>query len=432
MNPVLQVTLDHEPIGNITADVAKDTLHFEYEPHWLAGEGFPVSPYVLPGASPESVHHFLSNLLPEGRWLDEVSRHLHISKYNIFGLIGAIGSETAGALGFSAPSGSIASPPSCFREISREELGQRVAGRQNVSIALWDNRLRLSVAGVQEKLPLLIRPDGSMGFGEGMLASSHILKFGSPMAMHVVINEYLCMRLAHAMGFVVPPTQLWRFDGEPVLVVERFDRFPDGPHRIRRRHIIDGCQMLNLPPGAKYERPFGKGGHVAHIRTGANVPDLIASSRHCRVPAVAKRTLLHWVLFNLLIGNSDAHGKNISFFVDRHGMSVAPWYDLLCVEMYGATFEQDLAMAIGDAFDPQKIFAFQLALLCEMCGLPRRQVAKTLLAMCHAAGEQVENLASEGDLTPEERDFAAALCSHIRGKALRYRDVAAELPQVRL
>ena len=46
-------------------------------------------------------------------------------------------------------------------------------------------------------------------------------------------------------------------------------------------------------------------------------------------PLKYKIQLLDWMILNLLIGNSDGHGKNISFMRSPNGFVVAPWYDLL-------------------------------------------------------------------------------------------------------
>jgi serine/threonine-protein kinase HipA len=211
---------------------------------------------MKPGAcKSESVKRFLSNLLPEGKWLEELSVDRHISKKNIFSLIAAIGVETTGALAFRQNGGKDREIPTSFRPVSNEELQDRLARRQQLSIATWDGTPRLSVAGVQDKLPILIRPDGEMGFGEGDLASTHILKFGTKPDMHLVINEFICMELARMAKLPVAPVSLARY-GEPVLIVERFDRRWSA-ERVERRHPIDGCQMLDLPPTYKYERPFG-------------------------------------------------------------------------------------------------------------------------------------------------------------------------------
>jgi serine/threonine-protein kinase HipA len=130
---------------------------------------------------------------------------------------------------------------------------------------------------------------------------------------------------------------------------ERFDRRWSAK-RVGRLHLIDGCHLLDLPPSYKYERPFGKTGEGAKIRFGASLPALFEACSQCRIPALAKRDLLNRSLFQLLIGNNDSHGKNISFFVGRNGIDVAPAYDLVNVEIYGNEYDRDLAMAVGDAF----------------------------------------------------------------------------------
>jgi serine/threonine-protein kinase HipA len=44
--------------------------------------------------------------------------------------------------------------------------------------------------------------------------------------------------------------------------------------------------------------------------------------------------LLRWALFQYLIGNADAHGKNMSFFCNPAGLALAPCYDLVSVVQY--------------------------------------------------------------------------------------------------
>jgi serine/threonine-protein kinase HipA len=425
----LTVNINRQYLGKITLEENGEKYALEYTPSWLNEGGFSVSPHLKPGeCTSESVRRFLANLLPEGRWLEELSISSHISRANIFGLVAAIGSETTGALTFRLGDTPSDDSPTSFRPVTPVELAERISQRQNVSIAVWDGKPRLSVAGVQDKLPLLIRTDGQMGFGEGELASTHIMKFGTARALHLVINEFICMQLAKSMKLPVADVTLARF-GEPVLVVRRFDReFADD--KIIRRHLIDGCQMLDLPPTYKYERPFGKGGDAAVIRSGANLPDLFASCRLCRVPAVALRDMLNWVLFQLLIGNSDAHGKNISFFVGPGGIDMAPAYDLLNLDMYAAEYDRDFSMAIGDAFDPEEITPWELAEMCERCGMQKRLVANTLTTMSANLIKAI-NTVNLTDLLPgEETEFAGELLDKIRLNIERYLPFAKLLPKI--
>ena len=427
----LSVFLNQEPLGTISLHGHEDRYDLEYLPSWLDGAGFAISPHLQPGNySSGAVKRFLANLLPEGKWLEELSVDSQVSKNNIFALIAVLGEETAGALTFRLTSMVHESSSSAFRVVTPEELQDRITRRQQVSIALWDGKPRLSVAGVQDKLPLLIRSNGEMGFGEGNLASTHILKFGRDTGMHMVVNEYICMKLAHRVKLPVAGVTLKRF-GEPVLLVERFDRYAT-TDKIERMHVIDGCQMLDLPPTYKYERPYGKSGEAWKIKTGASLRQLFASCRQCRIPAAATRDLLNWILFQLLIGNNDAHGKNISFFVGKNGIDVAPAYDLLNTDIYGDQYDRDLAMAVGEAFRINDIFAYQLADMCDECGLPQRQVAVSLKVLCTSLLNSVSTLPLDSVLMDNERPFAHELLGRIKKNTLRFLELADELPGVRL
>jgi len=424
----LHLFMNRERLGEIDLLDNKGSMGLSYHPTWLEKGGFAISPHLPPGgAEPDNIRYFLQNLLPEGEFLEELSISSACSKANIFGLIAEIGAETAGAISFSLVD-SDDPPPTSFREIPLEELTERIASRKTVSIAMWDQKPRLSVAGVQAKLPVLILQDGVMGFGEGDLASTHLLKFGRDPEMHLVVNEYLCMKLAAASGLPVAVVTLERF-GEPVLSVRRFDRmWREG--KVERLHLIDGCQLLNLPPNYKYERPFGKSGHAAGLRTGASLPLLFSACRAvCSVPAAAIKGLLDWALFQLVIGNSDSHGKNISFFVGKTGITLAPAYDLLCLDLYD--YDRDLAMAIGDCFNPDDVATYQLAEMCEECGVSPRQAAKSLNAMCSKILRALQSLQLP-ELTVEEGAFAARLEACIADRAERLRKYALDLPKIKL
>jgi serine/threonine-protein kinase HipA len=429
MTEKLQTFLNRKHLGEIVLDSTDDRDGLVYCPSWIPEGGFPVSPHLKPGESTsESVRRFLANLLPEGKWLEEICAASQVASSNIFALAAAIGSETTGALTFCPGQELSGGLPTNFRPITQHELTERIDQRHSLSITLWDRKTRLSVAGVQGKLPILIMPDGQMGFGEGNLASTHILKFGATRAMHLVINEYICMKLAKRMKLPVAEVSLVRF-GEPVLLVKRFDRQWSGEH-VDRLHLIDGCQMLDLPPTYKYERPFGKGADAAVIRSGASLPGLFAACRMCRIPALAIRDLLNWILFQLLIGNSDAHGKNISFYVSPAGIDVAPAYDLQNLDMYGSEYDRDLAMAVGDAFDPDDVSPRQLAKMCVACGLPKRQVARTLATLCKNLLTCLDTINVLSELTNNEISFAGDLTEKIKGNTRRYLAFADKLPHI--
>ena len=124
---------------------------------------------------------------------------------------------------------------------------------------------------------------------------------------------------------------------------------PDDPTRVsavRRLHVIDGCQALDLPATLKYERNLGNNADVRNIREGVSFEKLFSLTPYLET---RQPRACCWLL-QLLIGNSDAHGKNISFFVSGGGLAPAPLYDLVCVNVYGDAYVQDMAMAYGMCF----------------------------------------------------------------------------------
>ncbi|MEO2282099.1 HipA domain-containing protein [Pseudoalteromonas pernae] len=198
------------------------------------------------------------------------------------------------------------------------------------SITYWDGRTRLSVAGVQDKLNLL-EVDGKLGFGEGELCSNKIFKFETGKAPFIAVNELFTMLLAKASGVQVPHVEMRTYGGMRAFIIDRFDRrLVENQNLVQRRHVIDGCQATNLPPSYKYERQHGDEGDGIYIRDGVSFPKLFnietVNSGSYQVQ------LVKWMTFNILVRNYDAHGKNISFFVGKHGLELTPFYDLVNIE----------------------------------------------------------------------------------------------------
>jgi serine/threonine-protein kinase HipA len=133
----------------------------------------------------------------------------------------------------------------------------------------------------------------------------------------------------------------------------------------------------------KYERPYGDGRDVKHIRDGASLPKLFALlDRVSTQPTADRLALLRWTIFQILIGNTDAHGKNLSFFIDSGGIRLAPSYDLVCCLIYAnGQISDTLSMAIGDNFDARSLTAYDWAMMAFECGLNTRLVGRELKQM---------------------------------------------------
>jgi len=373
--PVLAVYLGKKIIADLS--LHENQLIWRYSSTWQA-EGFPVSPH-LPLTNEIlsiNVNRYLRNLFPEGDVFDELIQSVHVSRSNTFALIRALGLDTSGALVFRQPDAGLPDE-GFFRFLSETELTERLDKRSTTGLIIWDGKPRLSVAGIQDKINLLVNSQGQMGFGDGMLCSTHILKFEKQSQTHLIANEYVTMRLARECGLNVPEVTIKQYGNHMALLVERFDRKLINDTEVKRKHVIDGCQAFNLPPENKYERNLGSGRDVAHIREGVSLPMLFDFANQCKNPALTKQQMLDWLLFNVLVYNSDAHGKNISFYVDSWGISLAPFYDLVNISLY-PELEQDFAMALGDDFDSKHVNAWQIAAFAESCKLSRKFVAMRL------------------------------------------------------
>ena len=193
--PGLSLWADDQKEATLGYDAINDQWSLVYEATWIARPAaFPLSPAlafkpasasqgVSPGAGYASgaIKRFVDNLLPEGRALDITASTYRVSKSNLYALISALGTETTGAFRFlrtgEVPPVVAAAPP---REVTREELDQRLADRDQVPLALWDGKVRMSIAGVQDKLMVYLdRPleaGGKLFLVEPPLASTHILK----------------------------------------------------------------------------------------------------------------------------------------------------------------------------------------------------------------------------------------------------------------
>ncbi|WP_165387636.1 HipA domain-containing protein [Vibrio vulnificus] len=316
-------------IGRLILPVGTETeFSFIYEDEWKH-TGFPISPHIPfdDRASPRSIENYLRNLLPEGEAFEEMIQNTTISKSNTFGLIRKLGAETSGALSFRVPN----SEPqeTSFRSVPDDELIERLE-RDLAPLVYWDGKVRLSVAGVQNKLNLLKRRE-EWGFGEGKLSSNYILKFESSKAPCIAVNEFFCMTLAKLAGLDVANVELTRIGKTRTLMIERFDRaYIEARDVVQRKHVIDGCQATDLPPGYKYERQNGDEGDGVYMRDGVSFPRLLSVKTIDTV--ITNLKLTQWMLFNLATLNYDAHGKNISFFITPKGLELTPFYDLVNIE----------------------------------------------------------------------------------------------------
>ncbi len=195
--------------------------------------------------------------------------------------------------------------------------------------------LRLSLAGSQSKVPVVL-VEGEVALPSSGQPTTHILKPAIARFPGTTENEAFVMRLAAAIGLDVACVEPRVVRDRTFLLVARYDRSTDGDGHVRRIHQEDFCQALRINPERKYA---GEG--------GPTLQDGFALLRQVALrPAVEVLKLLAAAIFNLIVGNADAHGKNFSILYDEGGPRLAPLYDLLATVAY-PELSPRLAMKIG-------------------------------------------------------------------------------------
>ncbi|MBK4735072.1 HipA domain-containing protein [Noviherbaspirillum pedocola] len=428
----LVVWVQGQRVGLLSYDGALSRFAFDYEPDWIGRRGaFALGPTLPLTSDPNQnadqhsavVRQFFQNLLPEGKALDDAAGANKVSRTSVMGLLHVLGRETAGALMFTLPDEDPHQLGQPSRPLTDGELSQRIRARPQMPFSVWDGKVRLSIAGYQDKLAVYEKDGQWFLVEDPRLASTLILK-PEPIAdfmAGMTTNEFLCMRLAASLRLPVAKVYLKQVP-EPVLLIERFDRklmpTADGAIFVRRIHCIDGCQALGLPVDFKYERPYGDGVEVQNVRDGASLKrflTLLDDKTITLAPGVSKLQFLRWTIFQILIGNTDAHAKNMSFFCEGGGLSIAPAYDLVCALAHaGDQLQTTLAMAVGDNFDPLKISAYDWAQMAHENALVPRLVASELRRMGKACLDALPGLVRELESEGAER-----------GMLLRVQDVVA-------
>lgn len=340
----LAVYLNDDLVGNLACDQQQRFI-FQYAPEWLAGKHVPPLSVSLPlqeSAFPdEKARPFFTNLLPEANVREAVARRLGISSRNEFALLEALGGECAGAVTLLPLGAEVESYPG-YQLLHPEDLHRLIIELPKRPFLAGEEGIRLSLAGAQYKLPVFI-DGGNIFLPKGASPSSHIFKPAIDRIEQSVRNEAFCMTLAKRIGLKVPRAYVMAIP-EALFVIERYDRYRNDSGQILRIHQEDFCQAMGLMAETKYES-----------EGGPSLADCFALlSRFSTNPALDKKALLDWVVFNYFIHNADAHAKNLSLLLAPNEIRLAPFYDLMSTGVYEGINER-LAMKVGKENRPRWI-----------------------------------------------------------------------------
>ena len=332
---------------------------------------------------------FLDGLLPEGESRRVIAEDFNLRATDTYGLIRALGRDCAGAI-IVQPSGEPPPPDASTTTadpLNGDALADLVKNLRSAPLGVSD-RVRISLAGVQQKLLLTRMPDGRWGRPVDGTPSTHILKPEIRDYPNTVQNETFCMRLARSLGLETAEVETTEIAGRRLIVVRRYDRMIGEDGSVQRIHQEDFCQATSMLPKQKYQEDGG--------------PSLLKLSEVLRSVAVpgSVEALLSATIANVLVGNGDAHAKNFSLLHHRDGkITLAPLYDVMSSLYYN---DDRLAMYIDDVRLTNRVSGDRLANEAMSWGIPRVRAVEIIKDLLGRAPSAIEASREETIGTPKE------------------------------
>lgn len=363
-------------------------LAFKYDDSYCAANGsLPISvsmPLRQEAYEEEIARPYFSGLLPDDFARHRLARYLGVSEKNPFSLLKAVGGECAGALTL-LPKDMVPPSPSSedLEELDDPKLKDILELLKVRPLLVGADNVRLSLAGAQDKIAVFFK-NRKIYLVHGMTPTTHILK---PLIGDIegsVHNEAFCMQLAASLGVETPNTIIQYIDDTPYLLIERYDRKEKANGEIYRLHQEDFCQAMSIMPELKYEREGGPS-----IQSSLNL-----ISQYSVSPAKDQIHFLRRVIFNFLIGNADAHGKNFSFLYRSKLPTLSPAYDLLSTAVY-PNLSQNMAMKIGGKYDPKRVLQRHWLKLVPDTKVAHKNLSKEITKMASKITEASDQIINE-------------------------------------
>lgn len=367
----LDVYLYQNLIGNLSIDDYGE-MAFVYNDNYIDNKNNPPLSQSLPLQKKiyvaKECRPFFSGILPEAHLRASIARQLGISEKNDFALLTAIGGECAGAVSLLPSPSAEANLISDYRVMDDNAVSNILQTMIQRPMLVGEDGIRLSLAGAQDKLAIAII-DGQIAIPMGGAPSTHILKPVNRDFPSLIENECFCLQLARKIGLNAVEASMHETKGHPYLLVKRYDRIQT-EHGIQRLHQEDFCQAMGIIPEMKYQR-----------EGGPTIADCFLLTRKVSsLPVIDIKVLLQGILFNLIIGNNDAHGKNFSLLYQGQQTRLAPFYDMISTVHY-PNLATKMAMKIGSKYDFDSLFPRHIMQLAEEANLSVALVQKETINM---------------------------------------------------
>ncbi|MAF27630.1 MAG: phosphatidylinositol kinase [Croceicoccus sp.] len=396
-----------------TGELALDRnggINFTYAESWLRDpQALPLScglPLQSETFADRACKPFFENLLPEEWQREAAARALEISPGNPFRLLKALGGDTAGALTFwpidqALPSCLYAETPVPLSDAELVDLLDRMARAP----MLAGQGARYSLAGAQSKLPVVL-VDNRIAVAPPGQATTHIIKPELERFPGLAANEAFCLALAKSIRLGTAAAEWRSARGRAFLLVSRYDRIT-ASGTTRRLHQEDFAQGLGVLPLKKYATD---GGPV--FRDCFELVRQVTTE-----PEAENLKLIDAALFNLVIGNADAHAKNFSLMRNGDGKIVlAPLYDIISTVVW-PELSPRFAMKYGRARTLEEMSTGSFERFAADAGVDVQIIRARGVSLCERIMRSIEAGLEVPGLS--ERSAISALAAFIHERAGR-------------
>lgn len=407
MARTLDVYLYQQKVGQLIQD-DHGQMGFSYTSEWLKSEKAIAISHSLPLRKEIFKHNecrgFFGGILPEEGKRQMVAKNLGISAANDFAMLEQIGGECAGAITFMPEGKTLPTHNYNYRPLNDKDLFELLQLLPRRPLMAGEDGVRLSLAGAQDKIAVHVK-NKVISIPLGGAPSTHILKPAIAHFAGTVFNEAYCMQLAAIIGLSVAAVSTHQLSGIEYLLVERYDRTHDESGNIKRIHQEDFCQALGVPSEIKYQSEGG----VSLAQSFALLRDVSA------MPVIDLQRMLDAVVFNLLVGNNDAHGKNFSLLYQSANTRIAPIYDVLCTACY-PQLSAKMAMKLGGEYKAEKLFARHFEKLANETALSKALVKQRVVELAESVIQALESMQAPHKTIEHLPDFISKRCSMIKDR----------------
>src|ERR1700730_181759 len=410
MARMLDVYLHDHLVGHLIQDDGGQ-MSFEYLETWLAQPGAAALSQSLPlrkeRFAAKECRGFFGGILPEESKREIIARNLGISARNDYAMLEQIGGECAGAVTFIPAGQELPKRDYHYRKLDAKELAGILRELPKRPLLAGEKGIRLSLAGAQDKVAVRIEGE-EVSLPLGGAPSTHILKPAVERFAGVVSNEALCMTLAAHINLPAAKVETRRAEDVEYLLVERYDRkhvTVDGAPTVERLHQEDFCQAQNIVSEMKYQK-----------EGGPSFKQCFALLRNVSIaPVLDLANLLDAAIFNYLVGNNDAHGKNFSFVYEDKQIRLAPLYDVICTINY-PELSTDMVMKIGREYSSEKVAPKDFEQLAEDGGLAKPLVRRRVPELATAVLEAFAKIKTPNKVSEEVAALIRKRCERARAK----------------